>query len=120
MSSSFLCPVFPFSRFLPQNPFILSKVQYKVIREIFGIPYEAIFDDAEYEMETEQHNLITNLINGRYQIPYKVIREIFGIPYEAIFDDAEYEMKTEQHNLITNLINGRYQIIYTSADFWEE
>ena len=27
MSSSFLCPVFPFSRFLPQNPFILSKVQ---------------------------------------------------------------------------------------------
>ena len=41
---------------------------YKVIREIFGIPYEAIFDDAEYEMKTEQHNLITNLINGRYQI----------------------------------------------------
>ena len=41
---------------------------YKIIPELFGMPYEAIFHDEVCEVESEQHALITSMSNGRYTI----------------------------------------------------
>jgi hypothetical protein len=41
---------------------------YKIIPELFGMPYEAIFHDEVCEIESEQHALITSMSNGRYTI----------------------------------------------------
>ena len=61
----------------------ISTKPYKVISEIFALPYEAIFDDAEYEMKTGQYD---------------------------IFTDVEYEIETKQHDVVTSIIKGHYKI----------
>ena len=46
----------------------ISTAPYAVIHEIFGLPYEAIFDDIEYEMATEQHDIVASIIKRQYKI----------------------------------------------------
>lgn len=57
---------------------------YQVMREIFDLPYEAIIDDAEYEMKV-----------GEYDI----------------FNDVEYEIDARQHDTVTSIVKGHYKII---------
>ena len=62
----------------------IDAVPYKIICEIFDLPYEIIFDDTEYEMKV-----------GEYDI----------------FTDVEYEIEARHHDDIISIINGRYKII---------
>ena len=62
----------------------ISTKPYEVISEMFDLPYEAIFDDLEYEMKTGQYD---------------------------IFTDVEYGIETRHHDTVISIINGRYKII---------
>ena len=57
---------------------------YQVMRDIFDRPYEAIFDDLEYEMNAAEYDFFT---------------------------DPEYEIETRNRDEIASIIKGEYKIV---------
>ena len=67
-----------------ENMAIVDNDPYKAVCEIFDLPYQIIFDDAEYEMKTGEYDFFT---------------------------DAEYEVDTRHRDEVTSIIKGNYKII---------